>query len=117
MKRNGWLVFLAVLLTAAQMEGRNRGHASAGGLAPFRPGAVMGPGIGSHGIRRHGAFGFGVGRAGLGFRRSWPLFGQVGCTTRNTTRRRSRATLTLLLIRTIRIPQTSTTTRNLPSLV
>ena len=78
MKRNGWLVFLAVLLTAAPMEGRNRGHASAGGLAPFRPGAVMGPGIGSHGIRRHGAFGFGIGRAGLGFRRSWPLFGSVG---------------------------------------
>ena len=35
----------------------------------------MGPGIGSHRIRGRGAFGFGVGRPGLGFRRSWPLFG------------------------------------------
>ena len=76
MKRNGWLVFLAALLFAGQMEGRDRGHASAaGGLAPFRPGAVMGPGIGGHRMRGHGAFGFGVGRPGLGFRRSWPLFG------------------------------------------
>ena len=76
MKQNGLLVFFALLFCVAQMDGRDRGHASAGGWAPFRqPGAVMGPGIGGHRMRGHGAFGFGVGRSGLGFRRSWPLFG------------------------------------------
>jgi hypothetical protein len=70
------LVFLFVgLLSATQLEGKGRGHARPGGFAPFRhPGAIIGPGIGSHGIR-HGAFGFGFGRRGLGIRRSWPLFG------------------------------------------
>jgi len=75
MKRNGLLVFFGVLLSVAQMVGRDRGHASAGGWAPFHPGAVMGLGIGGHRMRGRGAFGFGVGSPGLGFRRSWPLFG------------------------------------------
>ena len=35
----------------------------------------MGPGIGRQGFRGPGAFGFGVGRPGLGFRRSWPFYG------------------------------------------
>ena len=76
MKRSVLLVFLALLLCAAPMDGRHRGHASARGMAPFRqPGAVMGPGIRGYGMKNHGAFGFGVGRPGLGFRRSWPVFG------------------------------------------
>jgi len=76
MKRSVLLFLFAGLLSATQLEGKGRGHARAGGFAPFRhPGAIIGPGIGGHGIRRQGPFGFGFGRPRLGIRRSWPLFG------------------------------------------
>jgi len=76
MKRNGLLVFLTVLLSAAQMEGRDRGHARAEGNAPFRhPGAMIRPGIRGHGVGRPGAFGLGVVSRGSGVRWSWPLYG------------------------------------------
>jgi hypothetical protein len=76
MTRNGWLVFLTVLLSAVQMEGRDRGHASAGRFALFRqPGAIMRQGIRGYGPGRPGAFGFGGVRPGSGVRWSWPLYG------------------------------------------
>src|SRR5262245_2293803 len=78
MKRNGFVVFFAMLLSAPHLEARGRdgGYHGGGGFAPFRyPGAVMGPGIRGYGPARPGAFGFGVLRPGSGVRWSWPLYG------------------------------------------
>ncbi len=76
MKPGVFLVLLAGLLSASHLEGKDRGHFSTRGSAPFRhPGAIMGQGIRGHGIRGQGAFGFGLGRPGLGITRSWLPFG------------------------------------------
>jgi hypothetical protein len=83
MKRNGFVVLFAMLLSAPHFEARGRdggyhggGYHGGGGFAPFRqPGAIMGPGIRGHGVGRPGAVGFGVGRRGSGVRWSWPLYG------------------------------------------
>jgi hypothetical protein len=76
MKRIRLLVVLAMLLSVAEVEGRNRGHGGASGMAPFRqPGAVIGPGVGQYGFPGQRAFGFGPGRRGFSARRSWPPFG------------------------------------------
>jgi hypothetical protein len=82
MKRNGFVIFFAMLLLAPYFEARGReggyhggGYHGGGGFAPFRPGAVIGPGIRGYGAGRPGAFGFGVGRRGSGVRWSWPLYG------------------------------------------
>jgi len=77
MNRTMSLLVLSSLLSAAPLEARGRGNASAGdGVAPIRqPGAIIRHGNGGHGIGRHRGFGFGVGRRGFGVQRSWPLFG------------------------------------------